>query len=325
MSKRLFIFGAFLVTLAVLFGGCEKLRERLPEGMGPGGPGAPGTEAEQAEEEETVFAVNTTTAVEGEIIDYIELTGEVITRATVDIYADTVGKLSKLTIDVGSWVEKDQVIGEVDPSKPGMKFVPSPVKSPISGTVIEVPVEIGSTITQSVPVARVSRTTEKQVRTFVPEKYISKMEYGLNAVLRFAAYPEQQFSARLAEMSPVVDPQSRTMEIKLNFTQRYPGIKPGMFTELKIITEEKEGIVKVPIDCLVKRYGEYAVFVVTEEGRVERRSVRPGIQIDNKVEVVEGLTSGEKVVIRGQTLLEDGAKVRVIDEVEPLAAEDTVR
>lgn len=322
MNRKLYITGALLIVLAVLFGGCEKLRERLPEGMTR--PGGPGAEAGQAEEEETVFAVNTTTAVEGEIIDYIELTGEVITRANVDVYADTVGKLSKLTIDVGSWVEKDQVIGEVDPSKPGMKFVPSPVKSPISGTVIEIPVEIGSTITQSVPVARVSRTSEKQIRTFIPEKYISKMKYGLTAILRFAAYPEEQFTARLVEMSPVVDPQSRTLEIKLNFTRNYPGIKPGMFTELKIITEEKEGIVKVPIDCLVTRYGEYSVFVVTEEGRVEQRTVKPGIQIDNKVEVVEGLAPGDMVVIRGQTLLEDGAKVRVIDEVEPLAAEDSV-
>ena len=57
---------------------------------------------------------------------------------------------------------------------------------------------------------------------------------------------------------------------------------------------------------------------------MEQRTVKPGIQIDNKVEVVEGLAPDEKVVIRGQTLLEDGAKVRVIDEVEPLAAEDTV-
>jgi RND family efflux transporter MFP subunit len=174
------------------------------------------------------------------------------------------------------------------------------------------------------PIAKVSRTYQKQVHTFVPEKYISKMKYGLTALLSFAAYPEETFTARISEMSPVVDPQSRTLEIKMNLVPNDPRIKPGMFAEIKIITEQKDNIVKIPVECLVQRFGVNTAFVVTEDNTVEKREVTTGIQIDNKAEIVDGLEPGETVVIRGQTLLEDGSPVKVIEQVEPLESQDTV-
>ena len=101
-------------------------------------------------------------------------------------------------------------------------------------------------------------------------------------------------------------------------------IKSGMFTEIKIITEKKKGIVKIPAECTVKRYGGIYVFVVKESSWVEKRKVTSGIEIDNKLEIVEGLEHGEEIVIRGQTLLEDKAKVRVIERIQPLSEKDFV-
>ena len=49
-----------------------------------------------------------------------------------------------------------------------------------------------------------------------------------------------------------------------------------------------------------------------------------GIEIDNKLEITQGLEDGEEVVIRGQTLLEDKAKVKVIDRIQPLTKKDTI-
>ena len=53
--------------------------------------------------------------------------------------------------------------------------------------------------------------------------------------------------------------------------------------------------------------------------------VNPGIEIDDKLEITDGLEPGERVVYQGQNLLEDGARVRVVDTVEPLTPEDTIR
>ena len=283
------------------------------------------------EEPSQVFAVNTTKAVAGELIDYIELNGDVLTKSTVDIYPDTFGKVSKLLINVGDRIEKDQVIAEIDPSRPGMIFVPSPVKSPIAGTVSNIPVYVGSTITQGILIARVTTTDNLEIRTEVAERFIGKMRIGLEALVSFEAFPGEIFRGSVTELSPLVDPASRSLEIKVRLNRLDPRIRPGMFAALKIITERKWGIVKIPVDCLVRRYGGTFVFVVKDDPaastgkRVERRQVTAGVQIDEKLEIVKGLRPGEVIVIMGQSLLEDNSVVRIVGEVPPLPVTDTIQ
>jgi membrane fusion protein, multidrug efflux system len=310
----------FIVILSSCDGGPPKFGRNKAEGE----EAMPETDMVAGDDVLTVFAVNTTTAVQGQIKNYIEVNGDVETKSSIDAYADTMGKLTKLNIRVGSRVVKDEIIAEVDPSRPGMNFIASPVKSPITGTVVAIPSQIGATIAQGVPIARISRMDELQIRTEVAERFISKMSVGLEALLRFEAYPDERFRARITELSPVVDPNSRTMEVTLKLTSNDKRIKSGMFAEVKIITEEKEGIVKIPSECVVKRFGEYFVFVIKDDGTVERRKVNPGIQIDNKQEITEGLYGGEEVVLQGQTLLEDKARIKVIEKIESLAAEDRI-
>ncbi|MFW6338606.1 MAG: efflux RND transporter periplasmic adaptor subunit [Alkalispirochaetaceae bacterium] len=285
--------------------------------------GEPGArEVERDGERETVFAVNVTPAVEGEIKDYIEINGEIETVATIEVFPETNGELTELFVGVGDSVSRDQVVAEVDPSRPGQNFAASPVRSPIAGTVVSVPGRVGQTVSASTPVMRVSRTNELEVVTQVAERFISKIRRGLNAVVRLDAYPEERFAAGVSELSPVVDTATRTLEVKLRFDEPDPRIRAGMFAEVRIITEEKQGIVKIPADCLVTRFGDTTVFVVNDEGVAEQRDVTPGIEVDNTLEIVSGLEPGERVVYQGQSLLEDRARVRVIDTVTPLEAQD---
>ncbi len=311
------------VAAALLLAGCGRpSAAKDPAGAGTVDPRTqPGT----------VFAVNITRAVEGQINDYIELNGDVETRSSVDIFADTTGKLSRLAIRVGDRVARDQVIAEVDPSRPGMVFVVSPVKSPIAGTVTAIPNQVGATITLGTSVARITTTDQLQIRTEIAERFISRISVGLDAVVSFEAFPELSLPARVTEVSPVVDPASRTLEMKLVLTQPDGRIKAGMFAGIKIITEHKAGVVKLPADAVVRRFDQSYVFVVvpspqSETGfAVERTPVVPGIRIDNELEIVRGLQAGQDVVIQGQTLLEDKSKIRIVATVAPIASEHVVR
>ena len=288
-------------------------------------------------EQETVFAVSTTKAVQGQIKDYIDVNGDVVTKTRVDTYPDTAGKLSGLYVEVGDRVRKDQVIAEVDPSRPGMQFSASPVKAPISGMITSLPVQVGSTVSQQMTVAQVSKMDDLELRVHVAERFISKMQVGLSAEIKFEAYPSREFTGRVREISPVVDPVSRTLELKISISDGADILKAGMFGEVKIVTEEKSNVVKIPSDSLVRRFGDDFVFVVNRDaaanedaddsdilGVAERRRVSAGIEIDQKLEVQSGLEPGEEVVYRGQTLLEDGSKVRVVEQVQPLSESDTL-
>jgi multidrug efflux pump subunit AcrA (membrane-fusion protein) len=97
-----------------------------------------------------------------------------------------------------------------------------------------------------------------------------------------------------------------------------------MFAKVRVITEQKDHIVKVPAGAMVERFGDTYVFTVETDASdpafniARRRPVRPGILIDGVLEIQQGLEPNEEIVIRGQTLLEDGARINVIDRVAPL-------
>ncbi len=275
----------------------------------------------------TVFAVNTTRTVQGQIKDYLAVSGDIVAGSTVDAYSDVAGKVTKLYVSVGSRVQKDDPIAEVDPSKPGMTFVPGIAKAPISGTIVALPAQLGMTVSQAVPVARLSGSGALELRTYVAERFISKMRLGLEAEITLDAYPGLVFRGSIKELSPVVDTVSRTMEVRLSVNNSESRLKAGMFAKVKIITQEKSGIVKIPAAAVVRRFGENYVFSVESDPAdpaftiARKKPVTAGILIDDQLEITAGLDPDTEIVIRGQTLLDEGSRVNVVDRVAPLAAD----
>jgi multidrug efflux pump subunit AcrA (membrane-fusion protein) len=116
------------------------------------------------------------------------------------------------------------------------------------------------------------------------------------------------------------------MEVRVNVDNPGSKLKAGMFAKVRIITETKNNIVKIPATALAQRFGESYVFVVEVDPTdpafriAKRQIVVPGINIDGVLEIQQGLEPDDEVVIRGQTLVEDGARINVIDRVAPIGA-----
>jgi multidrug efflux pump subunit AcrA (membrane-fusion protein) len=319
------VFLYTLVAAAVLFfSGCEQInaiRERIAGDKKNAAPG--GVPAAQ---ERPVFAVNTTTAAQGQIRDYLALSGDIIAGSTVDTYSDVAGKITRVFVSIGSRVRQGDRIAEVDPSRPGMNYVPGIATAPVSGTIVALPAQVGMTIAQTVPLARIAAGNTLEIRLYVAERFISRMALRLPCEITLDAYPGEIFQGRIIELSPVVDPTSRTMEVRIGVTNTGNKLKAGMFAKVRIITETKSDIVKIPAFALLQRFGESYVFTVETDPadpafRIARKQVVvPGISIDGVLEIQQGLIPDDEVIIRGQTLLEDGARVNVIDRVAPLSA-----
>lgn len=269
-------------------------------------------------EKDQVFAVNTTLSVEGQIIDYLYVNGDIIAKESVDVFPDTAGKLVDIRVELGKKMRKGDILAYIDPSRPGMNFAYSPIKSPISGTVTSFPGTNGSTVSQQTPIATIGDLTNLQVRTFISERKVSYIALGMSAELTFESYPGETFSAVISELSPVIDPSSRTMQIKLDLIDRDIRIKSGMFSKIKITTTVKDKIVKIPSDCINERFGEKFVFIVNSDNKAEKRLITEGIKINDISEILSGLSADENIVIQGQSLLDDGVTVKVINKIEPL-------
>ena len=309
-----------LVMLAVfMLSGCDKIKEFREKKGAEGGT----TEVVQA----TVFAVNTIAAAKGQIQDYIALSGDIIAGSTVDVISEAqFGKVSEVYVSVGQWVNRGARIVSIDPSRPGMDYQMVIATAPISGTIVVVPAQVGMTVGAGVPLARIAGGNTLEVKLFVAERFISKMAMNLPCELTLDAWPGEVFRGSIREIAPTIDPASRTMEIRVNVTNTGSKLKPGMFAKVRIITERKNNIVKIPASALVSRFGETYVYIVVpdpdnpEQIIVRKRNVVTGIHIDGVLEIQSGLEAGDEIVARGQSLLEDGARVNVIERLTPLSS-----
>lgn len=267
---------------------------------------------------ETVFAVNVYKASLKNLDDYLEFGGNVQTASSVDIYPDVQsGKISRILVKVGDKVKKDQVLCEVDASRPGMDYKNSPIKAPVAGTITSFPYNIGQTVAASMPVGKISSTGTLEVKTNVAERFVSRVAMNQKAELTFDAYPGEKFPAILVEIDPVLDTSSRTLGIKLVQTPPDSRLKAGMYARIKLITDTKKNTIIIPDDVIVTRNEEDIVYIVDSvTNTVKASPVKKGIRVDDKQEVEMGITPGDLVVIKGQALLTDGAKVNVISVSE---------
>ncbi|MBO5690727.1 MAG: efflux RND transporter periplasmic adaptor subunit [Spirochaetaceae bacterium] len=271
-----------------------------------------GTAVVPVESQETVFAVNTYVAAAENLDEYLEFGGDVVAASSVDVMPDTSGKIANIRVRVGDYVEKNQILAYVDPSRPGMTYESSPIRAPVAGTVTAFPVSVGSMVAPSVSIAKISNTKNLEINISVAERFVSRIEVGQPALLTFDSYPGEVFTAKVAEVNPVLDTTSRSMGVKLVLDPPDNRIKIGMYCRVKLITESKSGVVAIPREAIVNRSGQESVFVVNGN-TVENRTISVGITVDNMVEVVSGLSAGNEVVVSGQTLLDSGSKVNVIN------------
>lgn len=278
----------------------------------PGGASAGTAALPQSVAADTAIAVETYTVSPRTVQEYIKVNGDVVAERTVTMYPDASGEIVERNIAVGRYVGVDQQLAVVDPSQPGQRYSNSPVLSTIAGTVTAVHVEIGDTVTQQTAIATVGDLSNLEIVTYVPERYVASIDTGLIAELSLEAFPDELFTARVTEVSPVVDATSRTVEVSLVLSERDVRVKAGMFATMRLITREERGVLAVPPHAVTRYYEDDVVFVVSADGTVERRSVTIGLSSNDLVQIESGVEEGESVVTAGITNVSDGATVRVV-------------
>ena len=270
---------------------------------------------ETAEEETLVYAVNAYKISAGNLDEYLEFGGDVASTASVDVMPDQAGKLTRILVSVGDKVTKDEVIAYVDASRPGMTYKASPVKAPAAGRIISFTPTVGATVSQAMVIARISATDDLEIKTSVAERFISRVRQGQSATVTFDAYPGENFTAKVFEVSPVLDTSTRTMAIKLRLTPADPRVKVGMYARIRLITDSIRNAIVIPAATVVMRDGESYVFKVSSaQGQSVARlqKVTRGMTVDDKCEITTGLAPGDQIVSKGQSLLNDGSAINII-------------
>ncbi len=175
------------------------------------------------------------------------------------------------------------------------------------------PLEAGSTVSEASVIASIGDLSELRIETEIPEPEIAKIRMGSDSITSFSAYPGKFYKASVVEISPVVNPLTRTMKIKLEFSEDFKNIKAGMFGSVRLITEKKTNVLIVPSASVVVRDNKDTVFVLDND-RVLKKEVVSGISSEGITEIISGIKNRDIVIVAGQNLLEDGVKVNVLEK-----------
>jgi RND family efflux transporter MFP subunit len=180
------------------------------------------------------------------------------------------------------------------------------VVSPIAGVVTKKLANAGDLATPGNPVLVVENPERLQVETQVPESLLSTLKPGSSVPVQVDGQT-QTLSAKVARISPAADPVSRTFLVKLDVSAA--GLRSGLFARVLFPQGERETLL-APAGAIVHRAGIDGMFVVGADGIAQFRMVRIGEIRDGRVEVLSGLSAGERVVRGGAEKLESGDSVR---------------
>lgn len=266
----------------------------------------------------TIFTVRSAEAVKKTLNDYVITNGEVESQSAVEVFPSMGGKVQQINVLLGSQVKKGDVIAKIDPSEPGTKYALSPVEAPISGSIVSIPLKVGTKVTTNSAVTMIGDIDNLQISASVPERYVSELKTGLKAEITVEAYPDVIFVATVSRVSPVVDAATRTKQVIMNFDKKDSRVNAGMFAKVKLYTSKYSGKLVVPSDAIITNDDDVSyLFVVNDDYTVSRRTVKTGKAIDGMIQVTDNLMAGERVVYEGMLSLSDGANVNDLAKPKP--------
>lgn len=247
----------------------------------------------------------------GVIANTLSYTGNIAGEEQVTVYPiEETGRLIKYLVKEGDIAKKGQVIALVDRSIKGMEFQSAKITTPISGTVGMLFLDKGAMVAPQVPIAMIANIDKIKIKIGVTERDLPKVQKGESAVITVDAYPDKKFQGELKQISPFINPLTKTAEGEIIVPNQEHLLKPGMFARVELIIEEHTNTIVVPEKAVIERDDKRVIFVLKED-HAEMREVETGIESEGSIEVLKGLKIGEKVITLGNYGLRDNAKVRV--------------
>jgi len=176
------------------------------------------------------------------------------------------------------------------------------LNSPIEGIVIERNATLGASVDTSATLFKIIDISRVWIDANVFEKDLERVRNGQEVRLTVPAFPEAKFSGRVIFVSSVVEPDSRTVKVRTEVTNIGDRLKPDMFANVEIVTDLNRSAISIPQSAVLDEGGKSVVFVA-DGNSYKKKIVTAGIKGNDRVEILDGLSAGDKVVIKGNYLL----------------------
>ncbi len=181
------------------------------------------------------------------------------------------------------------------------------------GTVTHEYVDIGERVNPGQPLFEVAEIDPVEIEIGVSDKRFSELKLGQTVNIAVDGYPEKSFAGTVKKIQPAIDPMTRTFNVIVGIANPEELLKPGMFARAQIETDYHPQALVMPRSAALEEEGKYYA-VAVRESKACRVEITLGFQDGDRLEVLDGLSEGEQVVLEGAYALAEGAPVQIARE-----------
>lgn len=185
--------------------------------------------------------------------------------------------------------------------------------APISGIVSARNYDNGDMYSTSKPICVVEQIHPVKMKVNISETLFSKIRKGMEVNITLDVYEEESFTGKITLIYPTIDPVTRTFPVEITIDNANERVRPGMFARVSLNHGVKNRVV-IPDRAINKQTGAGDRYVyVIEDGVARYSKIELGRRIDTEYEIISGVNDGEMVVVTGQTRLNNGSEVEIVN------------
>lgn len=186
------------------------------------------------------------------------------------------------------------------------------IRAPFAGRVGLRNISVGSFVTPGAVITTLDDTSIIKLDFSVPEVFLATLKEGMQIHASTSAYPQEKFQGQVSSIDSRLDPVSRAIVVRALVTNKDGRLKPGMFMTVKLLRNESPALL-IPEQALVPEGERKFVFVV-RDGKAARVEVQTGRRRPGQVEIVDGVSEGDVVVVEGTQKVREGGPVKVVQD-----------
>jgi len=202
----------------------------------------------------------------------------------------------------------EATISAIQKSRESINAVP--IVSNADGVVTMLGVRKGMYVTPNMEILTIADLARIWVLVDVYEHQIDWLAEGLSAEIKVPAYPGRVWEGKVEYIYPALDPKSRTLKVRLAFSNPDGLLKANMFADVVIYGGPKREVLAVPAEAVIETGRRSSVVLSLGDGRFQPVDVVTGMASNGLVEILSGLNAGDRVVISGQFLIDSESSLQ---------------
>ena len=182
------------------------------------------------------------------------------------------------------------------------------VQSPISGKIVEIFVEEGTSVKAETPLFKVAQIDRLRAKFYANEEEVRNLKVGMSAEIEYLG---KTYVGRISEIAIAMDTYRKGFSVEALFENSKQELTSGLTVDIRIKTYSKPNTIIVPRNIIQKENGKQFVYVINGE-QADKKYITTGEEEGINTEVLSGLQKGDNLVIEGGSKLESGKKIKII-------------